>query len=74
VELIEGARSLAIRQVGPALTLYVDGVPVEFEDGSDGSWISEAVVGRPPAIGFAVVTNGDRAFQTSDPLPRPRTS
>ena len=45
LELLIGAQWDLTR--GPAgLTLSVDGVPVVFEDGSDGSWVRAALPSR----------------------------
>jgi hypothetical protein len=53
LELIEGAHSLVVRRDAPGINLYVDGVPVVFEDGSDGSWVSAAIASRALATGPA---------------------
>ena len=39
LELVLGARTWDLRRDPGGLTLTVDGVPVVFEDGSDGSWV-----------------------------------
>lgn len=50
LELVIGARTWDLQRDGSGLTLLVDGVPVVFEDGSDGSWLPGAL--RSGAAGF----------------------
>ena len=47
LDLVLGARTWDLQRGDTGLTLTVDGVPVVFEDGSDGSWIPAAL---PPDI------------------------
>lgn len=44
LDLLRGARSWDLQREPGGLSLSVDGVPVIFEDGSDGSWVP-AVLG-----------------------------
>jgi hypothetical protein len=46
LELIVGADTWTIRRDPAGLTLCVDGMPVVFEDGSNGSWVPAALSAR----------------------------
>jgi hypothetical protein len=39
LDLLRGARTWDLRREPTGLVLSVDGIPVIFEDGSDGSWV-----------------------------------
>ncbi len=43
LDLLMGARTWDLRRGPSGLTLSVDGILVEFEDGSDGSWVRTAL-------------------------------
>jgi hypothetical protein len=43
LELVTGARTWELRREASGLSLTVDGVAVIFEDGSDGSWLQDAL-------------------------------
>ncbi len=45
LELVRGARTWDLGRGSTGLTLTVDGVPVVFEDGSDGSWVPALIRG-----------------------------
>jgi len=48
LDLIVGANTWTIQRDTAGLTLCVDGLPVVFEDGSDGSWVPVALSVRRP--------------------------
>jgi hypothetical protein len=53
LELVLGARTWDLRRNGADLTLFVDDVPVVFEDGSDGSWLPVLLSSRSTATSAA---------------------
>ena len=53
LELIIGANNWTIQRGPKGLTLCVDGLPVVFEDGSDGSWVPVALSSRRQEAGAA---------------------
>ena len=46
LDLVLGARTWELQRGAAGLSLTVDGIPVVFEDGSDGSWIPAALPNR----------------------------
>lgn len=47
LDILRAARSWELARESGTVSLLVDGIPVVFEDGSDGSWVSASLPLEP---------------------------